>query len=72
MSDTQPEALIVRARATVEQAAVEPYCYVYEYDHKFFGLHRQFEPTEWNAMKPTRTVAVYTAPTAALENGDKA
>lgn len=45
--------------------SAEPYCYIYEYDHKFFGLHRQFESTEWNAMKPTRTVAVYAHPPAA-------
>lgn len=61
MSDTQPEPLIVRARATVEQAAVKLYCYLYEYDSAF-RLHREFSPRECNFMRPARTVPVYTHP----------
>jgi hypothetical protein len=48
-------------RASKPEPAQEPYCYVYEYDTPF-GLHRQFDPSNWNGSGPTRTVAVYTAP----------
>lgn len=56
------------ALANAPEQAAEPYCYIYEYDHGYFGLHRQFAPTEWNGMKPTRTVAVFTAPPSASTN----
>lgn len=39
----------------------EPFCYVYEYDSPY-GLHREFYPREYNGMKPSRTVPLYTAP----------
>lgn len=50
--------------AELEARSATPYCHIYEYDHGYFGLHRQFSPTEWNGMKPTRVVAVFTAPVA--------
>ena len=49
--------------ASGQKAATMPYLYVYEYE-SHFGLHREFSPRKWNGMKPTRTVALYTAPPA--------
>ncbi|WP_176322498.1 hypothetical protein [Burkholderia vietnamiensis] len=51
------------AAAAGQEAVAMPYLYVYEYD-SHFGLHREFSPRSWNGMKPTRTVALYTAPPA--------
>ncbi|MBM2769878.1 hypothetical protein [Burkholderia anthina] len=51
------------AAAAGQEAATMPYLYVYEYD-SHFGLHREFSPRSWNGMKPTRTIALYTAPPA--------
>lgn len=38
------------------------YAHIYEFDSAVFGTHRSFSPSQWNGMKPTRTVAVYTHP----------
>lgn len=54
-------AAIAALKAALESPVQEPYCYVYEYDSPH-GLHREFYPREYNGMKPTRTVQVYTAP----------
>ena len=51
----------VAAMAALAEQVQEPYCYVYEYDSPH-GLHREFYPREYNGMKPTRTMPLYTAP----------
>lgn len=48
-------------RARLAQPEPEPYCHIYEYD-SVYGIHREFSPHEWNGMRPTRTVPLYTTP----------
>lgn len=48
-------------RAALAEPQPEPYCYIYEYDSPF-GLHREFYPSEWNGLKPSRTIALHAAP----------
>lgn len=57
----QARAFLAAAPQPAAPQAQQPYLYVYEYDSPF-GLHREFYPREYNGMKPTRTVALYTAP----------
>jgi hypothetical protein len=61
---TMAEAKHRIERLTEELAAIkaqEPYVIIYEYDHGLFGRHQSFSAGEWNGMKPTRAVALYTA-----------
>lgn len=49
------------------EPVAQPYAHIYEFDSAVFGTHRSFSPSQWNGIKPTRTVAVYTHPTQPVQ-----
>lgn len=52
------------------EPVAQPYAHIYEFDSAVFGTYRSFSPSQWNWMKPTRTVAVYTHPAQPLGNAE--
>lgn len=61
-----------RLKAIIEQQnkqaepVAQPYAHIYEFDSVVLGTHRSFNPKEWNGMKPSRSVTVYTHPAPAV------